>query len=63
MGHAEPVKLLNFPIEFAAGATALRYPPPEIGEHTTEVLKESGYPEAEIERLLRERVVVAKHEG
>jgi len=63
MGHAEPVKLLKFPIEFAAGATVLRYPPPEIGEHTTDVLKEAGYPEEDIERLLRERVVVAKREG
>jgi crotonobetainyl-CoA:carnitine CoA-transferase CaiB-like acyl-CoA transferase len=38
--------------------------PPEIGEHTVEVLREAGIDQAEIDRLLREGVVVqAKETG
>ena len=32
--------------------------PPGVGEHTIEILREAGFAEAEIERLLRDRVVV-----
>ena len=31
---------------------------PEIGEHTVEVLREAGLDQAEIERLLRDGVIV-----
>jgi crotonobetainyl-CoA:carnitine CoA-transferase CaiB-like acyl-CoA transferase len=37
--------------------------PPEIGEHTVEVLRESGLDQAEIDRLLREGVVVQAKEA
>jgi crotonobetainyl-CoA:carnitine CoA-transferase CaiB-like acyl-CoA transferase len=36
---------------------APRYPP-GLGEHSTEILRELGYPEAEIEALLARRAVV-----
>jgi crotonobetainyl-CoA:carnitine CoA-transferase CaiB-like acyl-CoA transferase len=37
--------------------------PPEIGEHTVEVLREAGLDQAEIDRLLREGVVVQAKEA
>lgn len=55
--QAGPVKLLNFPINFSAGEPALRYSPPAVGEHTVEVLREAGYPAAQIDELVGKRVV------
>lgn len=60
---AGTVPLLKFPIRFGAGECSIRYPPPETGEHTVELLREAGYPDAEIERLLQEHVVVAHQPG
>ena len=37
--------------------------PPEIGEHTVEILREAGLDQAEIDRLLREGVVVQAKEA
>jgi crotonobetainyl-CoA:carnitine CoA-transferase CaiB-like acyl-CoA transferase len=47
-GH---VRLLKHPIRYAAGDLPLRRLPPEIGEHTEEVLREVGYSPTEIEHL------------
>lgn len=60
VGRAGQVKLLKFPVDFSAGDPTLRYPPPEIGEHTTEVLRETGYSSAEIEQLKLQHIVAAK---
>jgi crotonobetainyl-CoA:carnitine CoA-transferase CaiB-like acyl-CoA transferase len=33
--------------------------PPQLGEHSSEVLTEAGFDQGEIDRLIRDKVVVA----
>ena len=52
------LKQIGFPIKFSETPCQLRYPPPLLGEHTEEVLKELlGYSDEEIQRL-REKGVI-----
>ena len=53
----EKVKQLSFPVKFSNTPTNLRIPPPELGEHTEEVLESLDYSKNEIERLIKEGVV------
>jgi crotonobetainyl-CoA:carnitine CoA-transferase CaiB-like acyl-CoA transferase len=55
-GHGT-VRMLGFPIKFAASPCTLRRPAPEIGTDTDAVLQELGYSAAEIAILRQARVV------
>ena len=53
--HEVPV--VEHPLNFEHATSGFRSPPPRLGEHTREVLREAGYDEATIDRLFDRGVV------
>ncbi len=51
------VKSLGFPVQLSATPASYRRPPPYLGQHTDEILRDLGYDAAEINRLREEKVV------
>jgi crotonobetainyl-CoA:carnitine CoA-transferase CaiB-like acyl-CoA transferase len=49
---AGKIKQLSMPFKMDAHPFRIQRPPPVLGEHTREVLKEAGYSKAEVKRLL-----------
>ena len=47
-----PVRVLNHPVRYNGKPPALRRNPPKLGEHTVEVLKEIGYSDEKIGKIL-----------
>jgi formyl-CoA transferase len=56
-GAAQPVSLINAGFVADRDSPRLQGPLPELGQHTEEVLRELGYPEAEICQLREQHVV------
>ena len=50
------LKMTKFPVSFSETPASIRRLPPRLGEHSTEVLKELGYSDADIDRLLTDGV-------
>jgi len=49
--RAGPVKVIKHPVRYGAGEPELRRMPPELGQHTEEVLRELGYSDADVSRI------------
>jgi crotonobetainyl-CoA:carnitine CoA-transferase CaiB-like acyl-CoA transferase len=54
-----PVQTLGVPVKFSETAGGIVRGAPVLGQHTREVLRENGYDEAEIEKLIAEGAVIA----
>jgi formyl-CoA transferase/CoA:oxalate CoA-transferase len=54
---AGPITMLGVPVKLSDTPGAVRTPPPTLGEHTGEVLREIGLGDEEIEGLRRDRIV------
>ncbi len=54
-----PVQTLGLPVKFSETAGGIVRGAPVLGQHTREVLRENGYDEAEIEKLIAEGAVIA----
>ena len=52
-----PVDQVRSPFDFSATPSAIRTPPPLLGEHTAEVLRELGYDDAAIAGLQADTIV------
>ncbi len=55
--QSTPQQTVAFPLSFDGERVQHRSAPPRLGEHTVEVLREAGYGDDEIERLVAERIV------
>jgi succinate--hydroxymethylglutarate CoA-transferase len=53
----EGVETVAAPLQVDGRRLEHRLPPPLLGEHSAEVLRELGYGEAEIEALVRDGIV------
>jgi crotonobetainyl-CoA:carnitine CoA-transferase CaiB-like acyl-CoA transferase len=56
-GLPRPAPVPDLPLRFSASPAGIERRPPQLGEHTDEVLAELGYDAAEIAELRRQRVV------
>jgi crotonobetainyl-CoA:carnitine CoA-transferase CaiB-like acyl-CoA transferase len=63
LADAEPALLPRLPITLSETPPAIQGPPPEVGQHTWDVLRESGFTDAEIESLLSNKTCGANHKG
>ncbi len=61
LDHPSEGKLLQArpPAQFSASPAGLHRLPPQLGEHTREILREVGYPEGEIDKLVDQKVIGA----
>lgn len=52
-----PIRMVGFPVKLSDTPCRVRYPAPELGGHTSEVLKEIGLSEAEIADLKGRKIL------
>lgn len=60
---AGPIKVFGFPVKFSDTPCELRLPPPTLGQHTGEVLREYGYTDSEIDHLVARHAIAIPARG
>ena len=53
------LRMPGFPVNFSATPADIRRHPPQLGEHSVEVLSEAGYSRAEIDEMLASGVTLS----
>ncbi|MBI2863683.1 MAG: CoA transferase [Chloroflexi bacterium] len=56
---AGPTTMMAAPFELGGAEPPVYRPAPQVGQHTREILREAGFPEEEIDDLLRQKVILA----
>jgi crotonobetainyl-CoA:carnitine CoA-transferase CaiB-like acyl-CoA transferase len=59
--RAGRVRTVNHPIRYSDGEPQVRHLPPDVGQHTTDVLTELGYSPADIDRLVEAGIASASN--
>ncbi|MCJ1376614.1 hypothetical protein MMC20_007857 [Loxospora ochrophaea] len=52
-----PIKLVNTPVKYSFSEPGIRSPPPMLGQHTDEILREIGMNESDIKNLKAEGII------
>ncbi|MCZ4287720.1 CaiB/BaiF CoA transferase family protein [Hoeflea alexandrii] len=56
-GDRGSVQMLGFPMKFSQESCEVRYPAPSLGEHSSQVLAEAGFSQAEIDAFVQNGVL------
>jgi succinate---hydroxymethylglutarate CoA-transferase len=51
------IELVNTPVKFSDSKPGVRSPPPTLGQHTDDILKDLGMTESDVKSLREEGVV------
>ncbi len=60
--RAGKVRMLKHPVRYSSGEPRVRRVPPEVGEHTEEILAELGYSRQEMDRLRQSGAIQARQD-
>jgi crotonobetainyl-CoA:carnitine CoA-transferase CaiB-like acyl-CoA transferase len=57
--NGKRAKLPSIPLSMGSHKRTIRHQPPHKGQHTREILAEAGYTSAEIDEMIRQKIVIA----
>ena len=57
LGSGESIRQVAFPVKLSETPAVIRLPPPELGEHTEEVLLKAGFLKEDLKRFREEGAI------